>query len=159
MAYEEIFEWDKIELVSNYYFQGKVGNDIREFNDKFELLPLSQRKDFITIPEDMKIEGEEIISMTLNEKIDIGLIELSDREKYEEETEQIRMKTIDELFSDNLISKEEYTNIKLSECYNLRKQAYAMESDGLFFDYQRDEIDKQIWIDKVKEIKARYPKP
>ena len=38
-----------------------------------------------------------------------------------------------------------------------RREAYQTESDSLFFSYQRDEIDKQVWLDKVKEIKQRYP--
>jgi len=38
----------------------------------------------------------------------------------------------------------------------LRLEAYRNESDPLFFKYQRDEIDKQVWLDKVAEIKARY---
>jgi hypothetical protein len=33
------------------------------------------------------------------------------------------------------------------------------ESDPLNFDYQRGEVDKQVWLDAVTEIKARYPKP
>ena len=37
-----------------------------------------------------------------------------------------------------------------------RAEAYRNESDPLFFKYQRDEIDKQVWLDKVAEIKARY---
>jgi len=38
----------------------------------------------------------------------------------------------------------------------LRSDAYRNESDPLFFKYQRDEIEKQVWLDKVSEIKARY---
>ena len=38
-----------------------------------------------------------------------------------------------------------------------RKQAYIDESDPLFFKWQRDEIDKQDWLDKVTEIKQRFP--
>lgn len=38
----------------------------------------------------------------------------------------------------------------------LRAEAYRKESDPLFFKWQRDEIDKQVWLDKVAEIKTRY---
>lgn len=38
----------------------------------------------------------------------------------------------------------------------LRLEAYRNESDPLFFKWQRGEIDKQVWIDKVEEIKTRY---
>jgi hypothetical protein len=38
-----------------------------------------------------------------------------------------------------------------------RASAYREEADPLFFKSQRGEIDKQVWLDKVAEIKARYP--
>jgi len=37
-----------------------------------------------------------------------------------------------------------------------RKEAYKEESDPLFFKWQRGEIDKQLWLDKVNEIKQRW---
>jgi hypothetical protein len=40
---------------------------------------------------------------------------------------------------------------------NLRKQAYREESDPLFFEYQRGDIEKSEWIAKVQEIKDRFP--
>ncbi len=40
----------------------------------------------------------------------------------------------------------------------LRHQAYSQEADPLFFKYQRGEIEKQEWLDKISEIKERYPK-
>jgi len=40
----------------------------------------------------------------------------------------------------------------------LRKMAYREESDPLFFRAQRGEATEQEWLDKVAEIKARYPK-
>lgn len=36
--------------------------------------------------------------------------------------------------------------------------AYRNESDPLFFKWQRGEVLEQEWLDKVAEIKARYPK-
>lgn len=42
--------------------------------------------------------------------------------------------------------------------YNdMRKAAYAAESDPLFFMSQRGEATQQEWLDKVAEIKARWP--
>jgi hypothetical protein len=38
-----------------------------------------------------------------------------------------------------------------------RAQAYRNESDPLFFKSQRGEATHQEWLDKVAEIKARYP--
>jgi len=37
-----------------------------------------------------------------------------------------------------------------------RKQAYTDESDPLFFKWQRGEVEKQVWLDKVNEIKQRW---
>lgn len=39
-----------------------------------------------------------------------------------------------------------------------REAAYRAEADPLFFQYQRDDIAKQVWLDKVTEIKTRFPK-
>lgn len=39
----------------------------------------------------------------------------------------------------------------------LRLAAYRNESDPLFFKWQRGEKTQQAWLDKVNEIKARYP--
>jgi hypothetical protein len=40
----------------------------------------------------------------------------------------------------------------------LRRIAYIVEADPLFFKSQRGEATEQDWLDKVNEIKARYPK-
>jgi len=39
-----------------------------------------------------------------------------------------------------------------------RQSAYQTESDPLFFKYQRGEATEQEWLDKVAEIKTRFPK-
>jgi hypothetical protein len=39
---------------------------------------------------------------------------------------------------------------------SFRREAYLNESDPLFFKWQRGEIDKQVWLDKVAEIKQRW---
>ena len=39
-----------------------------------------------------------------------------------------------------------------------RHAAYIAEADPLFFKAQRGEVEQQMWLDKVAEIKARYPK-
>lgn len=39
----------------------------------------------------------------------------------------------------------------------LRRDAYAAESDPIFFMSQRGEATQQEWLDKVAEIKARWP--
>jgi hypothetical protein len=48
---------------------------------------------------------------------------------------------------------------KATEAEANRKAAYAAEADPLFFRAQRGEIPEQEWLDKIEEIKKRYPKP
>jgi hypothetical protein len=40
-----------------------------------------------------------------------------------------------------------------------RAAAYTTEADPLFFKYQRGEATEQEWLDKIEEIRARYPYP
>jgi hypothetical protein len=47
----------------------------------------------------------------------------------------------------------------LIEARNNRAEAYAAEADPLFFKYQRVEGSKQDWLDKVEEIRERFPYP
>jgi len=39
-----------------------------------------------------------------------------------------------------------------------RERAYKQEADALFFKSQRGEIPLQAWLDKVEEIRLRFPK-
>jgi hypothetical protein len=56
--------------------------------------------------------------------------------------------------------KDAWEEIKLNfnneKNKRLRLQAYREESDPLFFKYQRGEVEKQEWLDKVQEIKERF---
>ena len=47
--------------------------------------------------------------------------------------------------------------LEIKKIQRLRREAYQLESDPLFFEYQRGDIEKQEWLDKVQEIKERYP--
>jgi hypothetical protein len=47
---------------------------------------------------------------------------------------------------------------KADEAIESRRNAYIAEADPLFFKAQRDEATYQEWLDKIAEIKARYPK-
>jgi hypothetical protein len=40
-----------------------------------------------------------------------------------------------------------------------RGEAYRAEADPIFFKWQRSEATEQEWLDKVEEIKLRYPYP
>jgi hypothetical protein len=41
---------------------------------------------------------------------------------------------------------------------DLRRMAYTLEADPLFFKAQRGEATEQDWLDKIAEIKSRFPK-
>lgn len=51
---------------------------------------------------------------------------------------------------------EEIALQKEADNEQLRSEAYRNESDPLFFKYQRGEVEKQVWLDKVAEIKEKY---
>lgn len=47
--------------------------------------------------------------------------------------------------------------IRKSASRRSRQAAFQAESDPLFFEWQRGEGTEQAWLDKVAEIRARYP--
>ena len=51
---------------------------------------------------------------------------------------------------DDLVMGDNYINY-------LRNKAYIKESDPIYFKWQRGETTEQKWLDKVAEIKTRYP--
>jgi len=55
------------------------------------------------------------------------------------------------------INEEKRIEIKNNEAKKNREYSYKTESDALFMKWQRGEIEKQIWLDKVEEIRQRYP--
>ena len=56
------------------------------------------------------------------------------------------------------IDQAALSQIKADEAERNRKSAYIAEADPLFFKAQRGEVEQQAWLDKIAEIKARYPK-
>ena len=58
------------------------------------------------------------------------------------------------------MDEEEIEQVKLSLIENARQsraEAYREEADPLFFKWQRGEVTEQEWLDKIEEIKQRYP--
>jgi hypothetical protein len=47
----------------------------------------------------------------------------------------------------------------LAERDRALREALAAEADPLFFQWQRAEVDKEDWLARVAEVKARFPKP
>jgi hypothetical protein len=48
---------------------------------------------------------------------------------------------------------------QLEQIKRERANAYRNEADPLFFKYQRGEGSEQEWLDKVQEIRERFPYP
>lgn len=72
----------------------------------------------------------------------------AERQRWET-TWTVRDKTADELAADE--------TQRVAQIESQRAEAYRTESDPLFFKSQRGEATQQEWLDKVAEIKARYP--
>ena len=106
-------------------------------------------------------EGSKIRPKTQLELMRDGIEDVPKGQKISEDEDCLKLinKTLEERLKTGDIIQSEYDKIRLDDCHTLRKQAYAEESDGLFFDYQRGEIDKEVWLNKVIEIKERFPKP
>jgi len=47
----------------------------------------------------------------------------------------------------------------LAQAEAKRRSAYQQEADPLFFKWQRGTATEQEWLDKIAEIKLRYPDP
>ena len=72
----------------------------------------------------------------------------SDKQRWETSW-TVRDKTAEELQAE--------ANAHAAQVEAQRAEAYRNESDPLFFKSQRGEATHQEWLDKVAEIKARYP--
>ena len=48
---------------------------------------------------------------------------------------------------------------KLQQVENNRRNAYRNEADPLYLKWQRGEATEQEWLDKIEEIRERFPKP
>lgn len=70
-----------------------------------------------------------------------------------------------DLTLEEIVEREAYEagayDRELSSVEQMRQQAYQLESDPLFFKYQRSEdgVTKAAWLAKVEEIRERYPLP
>jgi len=48
---------------------------------------------------------------------------------------------------------------QVADVENARRAAYAIESDPLFFEWQRGDGTEQAWLDAVAAVKAAHPYP
>ena len=138
--------------------QANIGDDVRMYEDVITGKKKSLKKlideNLIQIPEGKKLntDGTDFEDMSEAEKVEAGLKTLKDDEKIE--NGQIVKKTKKELYDEGKLSKEDY-NLYIDE---LRQSAYAREADPLGMQVLRGDIEKAVWLEKIAEIKARYPK-
>ena len=138
--------------------QANIGDDVRMYEDLITGKKKSLKKlvdeNLIQPPEGKKLNeaGTDFENMTESEKVEAGLRTLKDGEKIE--NGQIVPKTKKELYDEGKLSKEEY-NAYIDE---LRQAAYSREADPLGMQVLRGDLDKAVWLEKIAEIKARYPK-
>lgn len=138
--------------------QANVGDDFRFYKNvitgkKKSLKTLIAEK-LVQIPEGKKLneDGTDFEDLTEAEKVKAGLKTLKDDEKIE--GDYVIKKTKKELYDEGLITKEEY-NLYIDE---LREADYRQEADPLGMQVMRGDVEKNIWLEKIEEIKKRHPK-
>lgn len=138
--------------------QACIGDDARMYSDVLTGIkkPLTQliKEGLVPVPEGKKLNkaGTDFEDMSEAEKVAADLIQLKADEKIE--GAYIVKKTEKEKYHAGLISKEEYN----AYIDRLRGVAYQQESDPLGMQVMRGDIDKAVWLEKIAEIKKRYPK-
>ncbi|UTC66021.1 MULTISPECIES: hypothetical protein [unclassified Treponema] len=138
--------------------KANIGDDVRMYEDlilgKKKRLKKLVEENLIQIPEGKKLnkDGTDFEDMSEAEKVEAGLKTLKDDEKIE--GDYVVKKTKKELYDEGKLSKKEY-NLYIDE---LRQSAYAREADPLGMQVMRGDIEKNIWLEKIEEIKTRYPK-
>lgn len=138
--------------------QVNVGDDIRFYEDliagKRKSLKKLVEENLIQPPEGKKLNkaGADFEDMTEAEKVEAGLRVLEDDEKVE--GDYVVKKTKKELYDEGKLSKEEY-NLYIDE---MREADYRREADPLGMQVMRGDVEKNIWLEKIEEIKKRHPK-
>ena len=151
-------EKEGINYIYGSNIQANIGDDVRMYEDliagKKKNLKTLVAENLIQPPEGKKLNeaGTDFEDLTEAEKVEAGLKTLKDDEKIE--NGQIVPKTKKELYDEGKLSKEEY-NLYIDE---LRQSAYAREADPLGMQVLRGELEKSVWLEKIAEIKKRYPK-
>ena len=151
-------EKEDVTYIYGTNIQANVGDDFRFYENiitgKKKSLKTLIAENLVQIPEGKKLntDGTDFEDMSEAEKVEAGLKPLKDDEKIE--NGQIVPKTKKELYDEGKLSKEEY-NLYIDE---LRQSAYAREADPLGMQVLRGELEKTVWLEKIAEIKKRYPK-
>lgn len=138
--------------------QATVGDDVRMYTDlqagSKKPLSLLVEEGLVSVPEGKKLNaaGTDFIDMTEAEKVAAGLLTLQPDEKIQDDC--ITKKSEQERYEAGLMSKEAYN----AYIDGLRQAAYRQEADPLGMQVLRGDIEKAVWLEKIEEIKKRYPK-
>lgn len=148
----------KIEYRKVTDLKAAIGDDVRFYADFDNGIkkPLKQlvKEKLVSIPEGKKLNktGDAFVDMTEAEKVKAGLRKLSKREKLD--GDNIVQKCEKELYDDGIITAEAYN----AYIDTMREAAYKSETDKLGLQVLRGECSKEEWLEKITEIKKRYPK-
>ena len=135
-----------------------IGDDIRLYENMETGIkkPLAQliNEELITIPHGKKLNsaGTDFVDLTDAEKVSAGIISLKPDEKID--GDYIVKKTKKELYEESLITAAEYN----AYIDTVRGAAYRQEADPLGMQVLRGDIERKVWLDKIEEIKKRFPK-
>ena len=148
----------EIEYINVENCNVNIGDDIRIYKDlltgeKKSLKVLVEEK-LVQTPKGKKLnkDGTDFEEMSKFEMVKAGLKTLKNDEKIE--GENIIKKTHKELYDEGKLSKEDYNSF-IDE---VRQSEYAREADPLGLQALRGDIEKSVWLEKIEEIKKRYPK-
>ena len=135
-----------------------IGDDIRLYENIETGIkkPLAQliKEGLVAIPRDKKLNstGTDFVDLTDAEKVSTGIISLKPDEKID--GGHIVKKTKKELYEESLITGIEYN----AYIDTVRGAAYRQEADPLGMQVLRGDIERKVWLDKIEEIKKRFPK-
>ena len=135
-----------------------IGDDVRIYESIEAGIkkPLAQliNEELITIPNGKKLNevGTDFVDLTDAEKVAAGIISLKSDEKID--GDYIVKKTKKELYDGSLITATEYN----AYIDTVREVAYRQEADPLGMQVLRGDIDREVWLAKIEEIKKRFPK-
>lgn len=100
------------------------------------------------------------LSDELLEEWGVFKVERTKRPSHNPNTQRVvsaPVKQVDGVWKQQWVVEDIPSYVLKDQMESKRKEAYEEEADPLFFKWQRGEVDKQEWLNKVKEIKKRYP--
>ena len=114
LANEKITDFDKIEMIGIDH-EWKRGYHTDEYDDKGVIKTDVERMILgrLDVPKGMKLIDDKLVEKTTEEKVRDGVIKLSDYEKLDSATKEIRQKTEAELISDGVLTQEQVDQQKL----------------------------------------------